>query len=100
TLAAFRHDKSVGDGDMQFHLYFDKNNLLTRTVVDSTTLPDEDAATAYDQMVFHTDTRYTGWGTKVKVTIPAAGRVISEKKLTPKARRAVIKAGYPEHGPF
>ncbi|NUR93185.1 MAG: hypothetical protein HOY71_54695, partial [Nonomuraea sp.] len=59
TLAAFRHDKSAGDGDVQFHLYFDKNNLLTRTVVDSTTLPDEDAATAYDQMVFHTDTRYT-----------------------------------------
>ncbi|GGT34944.1 hypothetical protein ACFFV7_39555 [Nonomuraea spiralis] len=99
TLAEFRHDKSVGSGDVEFHLYFDKNNLLTRTVVDSTTSPDDDS-TAYDTMAFHTDTRYSGWGTSAKIAVPAAGKVINEKKLDTKTRKAVIKAGYPESGPF
>ncbi|WP_214318111.1 hypothetical protein [Nonomuraea sediminis] len=99
TLAAFRHDKSAGEGNVEFHLYFDAHNLLTRTVVDTTAYPDGDS-TAYDQMVFHTDTKYSGWGAKVKIAAPAAGKVISEKKLDAKTRKAVIKAGYPEHGPF
>ncbi|MGW0199369.1 hypothetical protein [Nonomuraea sp. NPDC003201] len=99
TLAEFRHDKSAGEGKVEFHLYFDEHNLLTRTVVDTTTYPDDDT-TAYDQMAFHTDTKYSGWGTKVKIAEPAAGKVISEKKLNAKTRKAVIKAGYPESGPF
>ncbi|MFG6200359.1 hypothetical protein [Nonomuraea sp. JJY05] len=99
TLAEFRHDKSAGEGKVEFQLYFDKHNLLTRTVVDTTTYPDDDT-TAYDQMAFHTDTKYSGWGAKVKIAAPAAGKVISEKKLNAKTRKAVIKAGYPESGPF
>ncbi|UBU15966.1 hypothetical protein [Nonomuraea gerenzanensis] len=99
TLAEFRRDKSAGEGNVEFRLYFDKRNLLTRTVIDSTTSPDDDS-TAYDQMAFHTDTKYSGWGVKVKITPPAAGKVISEKKLDAKTRKAVIKAGYPESGPF
>ncbi|MFI7222757.1 hypothetical protein ACIBO5_05990 [Nonomuraea angiospora] len=99
TLADFRHDKSAGEGNVEFHLYFDARNLLTRTVVDTTTYPDDDTS-AYDQMAFHTDTRYSGWGAKVKIAAPAAGKVINEKKLDPKTRKAVIKAGYPESGPF
>ncbi|YCK32597.1 hypothetical protein ACNF49_00365 [Actinomadura sp. ATCC 39365] len=97
TLAAYRHDKSAGEGSVEFHLYFDKNNLLSRAVVDSTSSSDGDA---YRQMAFHTDTKYSGWGAKAKITAPAAGKVVNEKKLTPKTRRAVIKAGYPETGPF
>jgi hypothetical protein len=99
TLADFRHDKSVGEGNVEFHLYFDKHNLLTRTVVDTTAYPDGDT-TAYDQMTFHTDTRYSSWGVKAKIAAPAAREVISEKKLNAKTRKAVIKAGYPESGPF
>ncbi|MEV4183585.1 hypothetical protein AB0J28_19355 [Streptosporangium canum] len=99
TLADFRHDKSAGEGDVEFHLYFDEHNLLTRTVVDTTAYPDGDTA-AYDQMVFHTDTKYADWGAKVKIAAPAANKVISEKKLNAKIRKAVIKAGYPESGPF
>ncbi|MEV0351329.1 hypothetical protein AB0H88_36610 [Nonomuraea sp. NPDC050680] len=99
TLAAFRHNKSAGEGSVEFHLYFDERNLLTRTVVDTTAQPDSDS-TAYDQMVFHTDTKYSGWGAKVKIAAPAAGKVISEKRLDTKTRKAVIKAGYPESGPF
>ncbi|MEV0235260.1 hypothetical protein [Nonomuraea sp. NPDC050786] len=98
-LADFRHDKSAGEGNVEFHLYFNAQNLLTRTVVDTTAYPDDDS-TAYDQMVFHTDTRYSGWGAKVKIAAPPAGKVISEKKLNAKTRTAVIKAGYPETGPF
>ncbi|WP_433247303.1 hypothetical protein ACQPYK_46785 [Streptosporangium sp. CA-135522] len=98
-LADFRHDKSAGEGDVEFHLYFDEHNLLTRTVVDTTAYPDGGTA-AYDQMVFHTDTKYSGWGAKVKIAAPAASKVISEKKLNAKTRKAVIKAGYPESGPF
>ncbi|MEU7741005.1 hypothetical protein [Nonomuraea sp. NPDC049158] len=98
-LADFRHDKSAGEGDVEFHLYFDTRNLLTRTVVDTTVYPDSDS-TAYDQMVFHTDTKYSGWGAKVKIAAPAASKVISEKRLNTKTRQAVIKAGYPERGPF
>ncbi|MER6576457.1 hypothetical protein [Nonomuraea sp. NPDC001023] len=97
TLAAYRHDKSAGEGSVEFHLYFDKNNLLTRAVVDSTSSSDGDA---YRQMAFHTDTKYSGWGAKAKINVPVAGKVVSEKKLTPKTRRAVIKAGYPQTGPF
>ncbi|MEV4352965.1 hypothetical protein ACWEPL_15470 [Nonomuraea sp. NPDC004186] len=99
TLAEFRHDKSAGEGNVEFHLYFDEHNQLTRTVVDTTTFPDDDT-TAYDQMAFHTDTKYSGWGAKVKIAAPAASKVISEKKLNAKTRKAVIKAGYPESGPF
>ncbi|MFC4111717.1 hypothetical protein [Nonomuraea zeae] len=99
TLAEFRHDKSAGEGDVKFHLYFDKRNLLTRSVVDTTILPDGDT-TAYDQMIFHSDTKYSGWGAKVKISAPPAGKVISEKRLNAKTRKAVIKAGYPETGPF
>ncbi|MCA2229033.1 hypothetical protein [Nonomuraea aurantiaca] len=99
ALTDFRHDKSAGKGNVEFHLYFDERNLLTRTVVDTTAYPDSDS-TAYDQMVFHTDTKYSGWGAKVKIAVPAAGKVISEKKLDAKTRKAVIKAGYPESGPF
>lgn len=99
TLADFQHDKSAGEGNVEFHLYFDAHNLLTRTVVDTTDYPDDDTA-SYDQMVFHTDTKYSGWGAKVKIAAPAAGKVISEKKLNAKTRKAVIKAGYPESGPF
>lgn len=99
TLTDFRHDKSAGKGNVEFHLYFDEHNLLTRTVVDTTTYPDDDS-TAYDQMAFHTDTKYSGWGAKVKIAAPAASKVISEKKLNAKTRKAVIKAGYPESGPF
>ncbi|GAA3570898.1 hypothetical protein GCM10022419_059720 [Nonomuraea rosea] len=99
TLAAFRHNKSAGEGNVEFHLYFDKSNLLTRAVVDTTAYPDDDS-TAYDQMVFHTDTKYSGWGAKVKIAAPAAGKVISEKKLNAKTRKAVVKAGYPESGPL
>ncbi|MET7337123.1 hypothetical protein [Nonomuraea sp. NPDC005650] len=99
TLADFRHDKSAGEGKVEFSLYFDERNLLTRTVIDTTTYPDDDS-TAYDQMVFHTDTKYSGWGAKVKITAPAAGKVISEKKLNAKTLKAAIKAGYPESGPF
>ncbi|MGI5493257.1 hypothetical protein [Microtetraspora malaysiensis] len=99
TLADFRHDKSAGEGNVEFHLYFDEHNLLTRTVVDTTAYPNGDT-TAYDQMVFHTDTKYSGWDAKVKVAAPAASQVISEKKLNAKTRKAVIKAGYPENGPF
>ncbi|MFI9597549.1 hypothetical protein [Nonomuraea sp. NPDC052265] len=95
TLAAYRHNKATGD--VEFHLYFDKNNLLTRTVVDSTSTSDGDS---YDQMAFHTDTTYSGWGIKAKITAPAAAEVISEKKLNAKTRKAVIKAGYPDSGPF
>ncbi|MFI6744286.1 hypothetical protein ACIBI9_66495 [Nonomuraea sp. NPDC050451] len=98
-LADFRHDKSAGEGTVEFHLYFDGHNLLTRAVVDTTTYPDDDT-TAYDQMVFHTDTKYSGWGAQVKIAAPAAGKVISENKLNAKTRKAVIKAGYPESGPF
>ncbi|WP_433514216.1 hypothetical protein ACQP2T_00465 [Nonomuraea sp. CA-143628] len=98
-LTDFRHDKSAGEGNVEFHLYFDQHNLLTRTVVDTTAYPDGDS-TAYDQMVFHTDTKYSGWGAKVKIAAPAAGKVISEKKLNAKTRKAAIKAGYPESGPF
>ncbi|MEV8637233.1 hypothetical protein AB0395_36885 [Streptosporangium sp. NPDC051023] len=98
-LADFRHDKSAGEGDVEFHLYFDEHNLLTRTVVDTTAYPDS-GSTAYDQMVFHTDTKYSDWGAKVKIAAPAASKVISERKLNAKTRRAVIKAGYPESGPF
>ncbi|MEV4396905.1 hypothetical protein [Nonomuraea sp. NPDC049607] len=97
TLAAYRHNKAAGDGDVEFHLYFDKNNLLTRAVVDSTSTSDSDA---YEQMAFHTDTKFSGWGVKTKITAPAATKVISEKKLNAKTRQAVIKAGYPEFGPF
>lgn len=99
TLADFRHNKSAGEGNVEFHLYFDAHNLLTRAVVDTTAYPDGDTA-AYDQMVFHTDTRYSGWGAKVKIAAPAAGKVISEKQLNAKTRKAVIKAGYPDSGPF
>ncbi|MER6950707.1 hypothetical protein ABT294_42485 [Nonomuraea sp. NPDC000554] len=99
TLADFRHDKSAGEGNVEFHLYFDAHNLLTRTVVDTTAYPDGDT-TAYDQMVFHTDTKYSDWGVKVKIAAPAANKVISETKLNAKTRKAVIKAGYPESGPF
>lgn len=99
TIADFRRDKSAGEGNVEFHLYFDKNNLLTRTVIDTTAYPDGDS-TAYDQMVFHTDTKYSGWGAKVKITAPAASKVISEKKLNAKTLKAVIKAGYPKGGPF
>ncbi|MFG1959854.1 hypothetical protein [Nonomuraea sp. NPDC049028] len=98
-LTDFRHDKSAGEGNVEFHLYFDQHNLLTRTVVDTTAYPDGDS-TAYDQMVFHTDTKYSGWGAKVKIAAPAARKVISEKKLNTKTRKAAIKAGYPESGPF
>ncbi|MFI7536819.1 hypothetical protein [Streptosporangium sp. NPDC049376] len=98
-LTEFRHDKSAGEGDVEFHLYFDERNLLTRTVVDTTAYPDS-GSSAYDQMAFHTDTKYSGWGTKVKISAPAAGKVISEKKLNAKTRKAVTKAGYPEDGPF
>ena len=63
--------------------------------IDTTTYPDDDS-TAYDQMAFHTDTKYSGWGAKVKIAAPAASKVISEKKLNAKTRKAVIKAGYPE----
>ncbi|MFI7419662.1 hypothetical protein [Nonomuraea sp. NPDC049684] len=97
TLAAYRHNKSAGEGSAEFHLYFDKNNLLTRAVVDSAPVPDDDER---GQMTFHTDTRFSNWGAKVRITAPAAGKVINEKKLTPNTRRAVIKAGYPEPGPF
>jgi hypothetical protein len=99
TLTDFRNDKSAGEGNVEFRLYFDERNLLTRTVVDTTAYPDADAS-GYDQMVFHTDTRYSGWGAKVKIAAPAAGKVISEKKLNAKTRKAVIKAGYPDTGPF
>jgi hypothetical protein len=99
TLADFRHDRSAGEGNVEFHLYFDKHNLLTRTVVDTTTYPDGDTTT-YDQMTLHTDTRYSSWGVKVKIAAPASGKVISEKKLDAKTRKVVIKAGYPESGPF
>lgn len=99
ALADFRHDKSAGEGNVEFHLYFDEHNLLTRTVVDTTTYPDGDTA-AYDQMAFHTDTKYSDWGAKVKIAAPAAGKAISEKKLNAKTRKAVINAGYPESGPF
>ncbi|MFI6886360.1 hypothetical protein [Streptosporangium canum] len=99
TLADFQHDKSAGEGNVEFRLYFDEHNLLTRTVVDTTAYPDGDTP-AYDQMVFHTDTKYSDWGTKVKIAAPAADKVISEKKLNAKIRKAVIKAGYPENGPF
>ncbi|MEV4016785.1 hypothetical protein AB0J35_40445 [Nonomuraea angiospora] len=99
TLADFRHDKSAGEGKVEFQLYFDEHKLLTRAVVDTTTYPDDDT-TAYDQMAFHTDTKYSGWGAKVKIAAPAASKVISEKKLNVKTRKAVIKAGYPESGPF
>lgn len=98
TLADFRQDKS-GEGNVEFHLYFDKHNLLTRTVIDTTAYPRGDS-TSFDQMVFHTDTKYSGWGAKVKITAPAASKVISEKKLNAKTLKAVIKAGYPEGGPF
>ncbi|MFF4418066.1 hypothetical protein ACFYY8_36540 [Streptosporangium sp. NPDC001559] len=98
-LTDFRHDKSAGEGDVEFHLYFDEHNLLTRTVVDTTAYPDS-GSSAYDQMAFHTDTRYSGWGTKVKIAAPVAGKVVSEKKLDAKTRKAVTKAGYPEGGPF
>ncbi|TYB65994.1 hypothetical protein FXF51_17485 [Nonomuraea sp. PA05] len=57
--------------------------------------PDGDS-TAYDQMTFHTDTRFSGCGG----CSTAAGRVVSEKKLDAKTRKAVIKAGHPESGPF
>ena len=67
--------------------------------VDTTSYPDGDI-TAYDQMVFHTDTKYSGWGVKMKIAAPATNKVISEKKLNAKTRKAVIKAGYPESGPF
>ena len=40
------------------------------------------------------------WGVKVKIAAPAAGKVTSEKKLDAKTRKAVMKAGYPESGPF
>lgn len=99
TLANFRHDKSAGEGNVEFQLYFDEHNLLTRTIIDTTAYPDKDS-TIYDQMVFHTDTKYSGWGTKVKIAAPTAGKVISEKRLDAKTRKAVIKAGYPESGPF
>lgn len=99
TLADFRHNKSAGEGNVEFHLYFDAHNLLTRTVVDTTTYPDTGSG-ADDQMVFHTDTKYSGWGTKVKIATPAASKVINEKQLDTKTRKAVIKAGYPETGPF
>jgi hypothetical protein len=99
TLADFRHNKSAGEGNVEFHLYFDEHKLLTRTVVDTTAYPEDDS-TAYDQMAFHTDTKYSGWGAKAKITAPAASKVISEKKLNAKTRKAVIKAGYPESGPF
>ncbi|NJP94087.1 hypothetical protein HCN51_32415 [Nonomuraea sp. FMUSA5-5] len=98
-LADFRHDKSAGEGDVEFQLYFDKNNLLTRAIVDTTTYPDGDS-TSYDKMAFHTDTRFSGWGATVKINPPAPGKVISEKKLDAKTRKAVIKAGYPDVGPF
>ncbi|MDP9866562.1 MULTISPECIES: hypothetical protein [Streptosporangium] len=99
TLADFQHDRSAGEGSVEFRLYFDEHNLLTHTVVDTTTYPDDDTM-AYDQMVFHTDTKYSGWGTKVKIAAPAASKVISEKKLNAKTLKAAIKAGYPESGPF
>jgi hypothetical protein len=99
TIAEFRHDKSASEGNVEFHLYFDEHNLLTRSVVDMTTYPDDDGP-GYDRMAFHTDIRYSGWGAKVKIVVPPAGKVISEKKLNPKTRNAVIKAGYPESGPF
>ncbi|MEU7863696.1 hypothetical protein [Nonomuraea sp. NPDC049141] len=99
TLAKFRHDKSAGEGNVEFSLYFDEHNLLTRTVVDTTAYPDGDS-TAYDQMAFHTDTKYSDWGIKVKIATPAASKVIREKKLNAKTRKTVIKAGYPESGPF
>ncbi|GAA2205428.1 hypothetical protein GCM10009850_008860 [Nonomuraea monospora] len=99
SLADFSNDKSAGEGNVEFRLYFDGRNRLTRAIVDTTTSPDDDS-TAYDQMAFHTDTRFSGWGAKVKITPPAAGKVVSEKKLDAKTRKAVIKAGYPESGPF
>ncbi|NRQ30713.1 hypothetical protein HII36_02525 [Nonomuraea sp. NN258] len=99
SLVDFQQDKNAGEGTVEFRLYFDKNNLLTRTVVNSTTYPDE-GSSAYDQMIFRTDTRYSGWGAKVKITAPAAAKVISEKKLNAKTRKAVVKAGYPDGGPF